>query len=225
LLTRTDRGLGRVCDELASFLTFGKWSNGTDVSERAGWNPKYEAKRGSTIHRASKPDTSTACEACVVFGLIQPQTLATFRRKDKEDGILERFTVAVIDEGADGDSEIEVPGLPELEHAIERLATISALDYQTTYEGGKIIKSVERDALKRLVPIPGLSSGFRSAMRKLHASVARYALIIHLLEDPTQTTIPTDTIRPQIIWLATFSCRNSLRSSKAAMCRSISRWR
>ena len=199
-LSRTDRGLGMVRDELATWLAMGLYSGGgrgvnvAALAERAQWNRKKEGMP-NTVTRATREKLLIACDAVAICGAIPPSVITLFKGLEKLDGLFERIIFMLLEEVLDADPTIIVEGWQHIVHAIQRLATIGAQNYVCTLDGAKLIKKIEDDAKRDIVKNESVSALMRSAGGKLHGTVCCYALLIHLLENPYERVIPTDTIR------------------------------
>jgi hypothetical protein len=181
-LSRTDRGTMLLYDELAAFLAFGRYAKDGGLSERAFYIESYEG-RPYTVHRVTRDSFQIAVNGLTIFGLIQPERLKKFPDL-QDDGLLQRFITyraapAVPGKKLDG----EITGKEEFDAVIERLAELFGHEYRTTNEGSDVIRRMEADGVE-YAGFTDYGEGFSGFCGKLHGTVARLALILHLLKDP-----------------------------------------
>jgi hypothetical protein len=191
ILAANSRGTVLLKDELAGFFDFGRFTSGVGAAERAFYLESYEG--GSyTVHRVGRESLHIAVNGLTIYGNIQPDRLAEFKGLES-DGLLQRLAVARARPATVERPDVTVPNLDQLHGAIERLARLDARTYTTTAEGAELIRQTRREA-EGFAEITDYGTGFQGFCRKLHGTHARVSLILHLLENPLQNCIPTETI-------------------------------
>jgi hypothetical protein len=166
---------------------------GGGATERAFYLEAYEGEP-HPVHRVGRDSLYIRNAALSIFGGVQPARLADFKGLES-DGFLQRFAIVSAQKAALSRPDVKVPNLPELHRNIEQLArSASLLDYRTTPEGSELIAQTEREGAQ-FASITDYGLGFQGFCGKLHATHARLALILHMLEGPRDQVIPIDTIR------------------------------
>ncbi len=193
ILSENRRGSLLLKDELAGFLEFGRYSGGKGSAERAFYLEAYEA--GSfTVHRVGRDTVFIPTCGLTVFGAIQPDRLAEFRGLEK-DGMLQRFCVFRVAQAGIERPDVRAPNLDQLNLAIDRIADLNVeRTYATTPEGASLIRQTRRDG-SDLATITDYGIGFQGFCGKLHGTHARFSLVLHLLDNPEERCIPSDTVQ------------------------------
>jgi hypothetical protein len=194
ILATNSRGTLLLKDELAGLFEFGRYSGGVGTAERTFYLESYEGG-ACTVHRVGRDSLHIPNNALTIYGNIQPDRLSTFQGLES-DGLLQRFAVIRAKPATIERPDVTVPNLGPLHRAIEDLARMTRLDgrnYSTTDEGAELIRQTRRDA-EGYETITDYGVAFQGFCRKLHGTHARVALVLHLLEDPRQVIIPTETV-------------------------------
>jgi hypothetical protein len=127
-----------------------------------------------------------------IFGCIQPARLAAFKGLES-DGLLQRLCPIRPPAPRQSRPDVIVRNLPQLDQAIERLARLKGGAYTTTAEGSRLIQLTERDA-REFAALTEYGIGFQGFASKLHGLHARLSLILHMLDDPDQSSVPAETV-------------------------------
>jgi hypothetical protein len=194
ILAATDHGAFLVRDELAAVFGFGRYARDKGVAERSFYLEAYE---GGPYMVSRKTTDSFLIEvnAVVIFGYIQPERLRKFADLD-EDGLLQRFFPLRAAPATVSQEFGEIIGKAKFDDTISRLAEGFAREYTTNREGTDIIRRMEADAVE-FARYSELGLGFQGFCGKLHGSLARLALILHLLDDPDAS--PNVVIHPDTV--------------------------
>lgn len=191
ILAETDRGTAMVRDEIAGLLEFGRYGSNKGAAERAFYLQAYEGGQ-YTVSRVSRDSLHIAVNGVTIYGSIQPDRLKDFPDLAK-DGLLQRFNMVRASTAASSRDDITVAGADKIATKIAALTRIETRRYRTTPEGSILIRETEKLG-QELSTITDFGSGFQGACTKLHGTHARYALVLHLLNNPYEDIIPTDTV-------------------------------
>jgi hypothetical protein len=191
ILAENDRGSAMVRDEIAGLLEFGRYTSGKGATERAFYLQTYEAGI-YTVYRIGRDSIHIAVNGLTLYGAIQPDRLKDFKDLDK-DGLLQRINMIRASATTPSNDDIIIGGADKLYNKIEALTRTESQRYTTTPEGSALIRETEKLGQK-LASIQDLGIGFQGTCSKLHGTDARYALVLHLLNDPTELSIPATTI-------------------------------
>ena len=220
LLSQTNRGLMLARDEIAGLFEFGRYSqsNKGGAAARAWLLETYEG--GSyKVTRLTRNNLVITCNALTIFGNIQPARLAEFDGLER-DGLIQRFNTVRPVKASVSRSDIQVRGsLDRINEVIRRLVAMNADPaerYDTTPDGAELIREAETFGA-RTGDFPIFGERFQGFCSKLHGFHARYALLLHLIDNPASLTIPTETMSAPTSWFAGSYCR--ARSSSSGCCR------
>jgi hypothetical protein len=193
ILAETDRGTLMLRDELAGFFAFGRYAAAQTAGERAFYLESYEG-RSYTVHRIGRDSLYIAVNGLTVYGHIQPDRLSEFEGLEN-DGLLQRLIPIRAAKAQAGRALGEIQAKAAFDATIGRLTDLRGRSYRTTQEGGDIIRQMECDGIG-FAEITDYGIGFQGFCGKLHGTLARLALILHLLEDPDPelTVISPDTV-------------------------------
>jgi hypothetical protein len=193
ILSRTNRGSLLLRDELAGLFGFGRYAKDKGTAERAFYLESYEGGPYA-VSRATKDGMFIAVNGLTIFGRIQPERLKDFADL-QDDGLLQRFIMVRAARAAVGRPMGAITGKADFDEAIDLLAKTRGRDYRTTQEGGDVIRRMEADAIE-FSAFTGHGPGFSGFCGKLHGTLARLALILHMLKqpDPDMTMIHPDTV-------------------------------
>jgi hypothetical protein len=193
ILGETNRGTLLLRDELAGFLSFGRYGNDKGTAERAFYLESYEGGR-YTVHRATKDSFHIEVNGLTVFGRIQPERLSDFKDL-QNDGLLQRFITVAAAKATVGKPLGAITGKDDFDQLITRLTKLPGRSYTTTKEGSDVVRRMETDGIE-LATLTDYGLGFSGFCGKLHGTLARLALILHLLEQPdlSITLIQPDTV-------------------------------
>lgn len=195
LLMDNPRGLLCYTDELATwFGKMGKYAANGGTDDRAQWLQFYEGGP-KPIDRAGKtvlvPNASVS-----VIGAIQPDKMRALATSMTDDGLLQRFIVAVLPPGALPDCE-----KPEPTHLIKAYAELITQIYRTSGESsaGLIEMSPEAVEVRRemdrwrtvVSDSDGLPSMLRSAVMKYEGLFPRLCMTYHAIGCAASRRFPT----------------------------------
>jgi hypothetical protein len=187
------RGTMLLKDEIAAILDFGRYSGGTGAAERAFYLESYEGD-SFTVHRIGRDSLYIENNALSLFGCIQPRRLQDFKGLDS-DGLLQRMIPVKASAAVLTRPEVKVPDLPALHEAVERMARSQVImNYSTTPDGSELIRHTEQESAE-FATITDYGIGFQGFCGKLHGTHARLAMILHMLDEPEQAVIPTETVQ------------------------------
>jgi hypothetical protein len=192
ILAANPRGTMLLKDELAGFFDFGRYTAGPGAAERAFYLEAYEGAP-YTVHRVGRDSIYIQVTGITMYGNIQPDRLADFKGLES-DGMMQRIAPICARPASIERPDIKVTGLEQLQRIIRQLTSLSEKFYTTTKEGSDLIKQTGREA-KEYAEITENGPGFRGFCRKLHGAHARLALILHMIDDPEQIVIPTETVK------------------------------
>jgi hypothetical protein len=191
ILAETVRGTAVIRDELAGFLGFGRYGETGGAAERGFYLQSYEAKP-YTVSRVGRDSTFIRVNALSIYGNIQPDRLAEFKGLEK-DGLLQRFATILAGEAKASEPGIKVPGKPEFDASIARLAALEGTFYRPGDDAQEIIRQMESDG-RKYAALSDYGIGFQGFCDKLHGTHARLALILHLIDNPVVAVIPAHTV-------------------------------
>jgi hypothetical protein len=193
-LSITSHGSAIVKDELVSLLEFTRYRDGGNgAAARAFYLSAYEDQPCAVL-RVTRDGVYVQHTGLSMFGGIQPSRLSGFRKDMETDGLLQRFIVVIVRPAIQGNPQIDAgTGLIAIHKTIKRLCHFDACSYSTTPEGGELIRQTELLGRDYAI-ITDYGEGWPGFCYKLHGTHARLALVIHLLEDPENGVIPTDTV-------------------------------
>ncbi len=190
ILDRTPRGISVVKDELAGFFDFARYGGAVNHGARAFFLSAYE-DLSCPVHRIGRDSLYLEHTGISVYGAIQPDKLAKFTGLES-DGLLQRFqTMRVKETGVS--RPIPVQGLDLVHQAIDQLCCIDGQTYASTAEAEAMIRATEVEA-KRFAMITDYGPGWKGYCEKAHGTHARFALLLHMLSNPNERIIPTDTV-------------------------------
>ena len=181
MLARTLRGSLYKRDELAAFIGFGRYGTDKGAAERTFYLESYEAGP-YTVLRLGRDSVHIAVNGLTVYGCIQPARLKQFEGLD-DDGLLQRFIPYLAAPPSLGRSLGVITGKEEFDRSVAELAHQPGRPYETNKQGSDIIRRMEADAIQ-YAALNDLGAGFSGFCAKLHGTLARLALILHLLDDP-----------------------------------------
>jgi hypothetical protein len=190
ILSENDRGTCLISDEIAGRLDFGRYGGSGD-GPRSYLCETYEANP-KTIHRIGRDSLQIKVNGVTIYASIQPDRLKDFPDLVK-DGLLQRFNMIRTAKTSVSCEEVTSTGTQIITKRINELIRIDAGRYKTTPEGSDLIHATEALGQK-LSTITDFGVGFQGTCNKLHGTHARYALVLHLLDDPSQEVIPTATV-------------------------------
>jgi hypothetical protein len=192
VLANADRGTMLLKDELAGFFGFGRYGKEGAPAERSFYLESYEGGP-YTVLRVSRDSLYISVNGLTIFGHIQPDRLTEFPGLEN-DGLLQRFMPILPARASAGRALGVISGKAEYDANITRLTELTGgRSYQTTPEGGDIIRQMEKDAIDYST-IADYGIGFQGFCSKLHGTTARIAQILNLLDDPDVVVIPTDIV-------------------------------
>jgi hypothetical protein len=194
ILAATTRGTALVTDELAGLFEFGRYrQGGKGEAARTFLLSAYEdAPR--IVHRIGRDSANIEHTGLSIFGGIQAGRLADFKDL-ATDGLMQRFAPIRTPPTIAARPEIEAGrGVEQLHDAIARLCHLEGRSYTTTPDGTALIQDTEQAAFG-YAKITDYAAGWPGFCFKLHGTHARLALILHMLETPSEPVIPTDTVQ------------------------------
>jgi hypothetical protein len=193
VLHRSKRGTLVLRDELAAFFGFGRYNKDKGAAERAFYLEGYEGNP-YTVQRVTQPSFHIHVNGITVFGFIQPERLAGFHDLDA-DGLLQRFFPIRARAARVSRDLGAIPAKGDFDHALDLLMAMPERQFLATSDGTAIIRKMEVDAVD-FATFSDLGTAFMGLAGKLHGSLARVALLLHLLDKPhdIQTEIPAGTI-------------------------------
>jgi hypothetical protein len=101
---------------------------------------------------------------------------------------------------------IRTPGNSAYDAVLRRLSRLEGMRYAACEEGSALIRETERLGTE-FANLADFGRGFQGYCSKLHGTHARIALILHLLDDPDEPSIPPAAIE-RAAWLtSTQQCR------------------
>jgi hypothetical protein len=194
IIEDNQRGPIYLRDELAGLFDFGRYTGGAGTNERTFFLESYEGK-SFTVNRVGRPMVYIDNCALTIMGGIQAEKLATFGDLTT-DGLLQRFgTVRLNPNTPVGVEGTTVTGLDQLEAAMTRMLTMHPVATYHTDDGGYALIAKTRGVGHALSRIPDFGKGFTGFAGKLHGTMARAALVLHLLDAPTVDLIPAATVK------------------------------
>jgi hypothetical protein len=191
ILAATDRGTLMARDEMAGLFEFGRYAGNSGAAERAFYLQAYEGGP-YTVSRVSRDSLHIAVNALTIYGGIQPDRLKDFPDLAK-DGVLQRINMVRASAATVSRDDVVVVGVDRINAAISGLTRRVARRYRTTSDGSNIIRQTELDG-REFASITDYGPGFQGTCSKLHGTHARYALVLHLLDNPDEEVIPTTTV-------------------------------
>jgi hypothetical protein len=191
ILAATDRGTFMARDEMAGLLEFGRYVGNSGSAERAFYLQAYEGGH-YTVSRVGRDSLHITVNGLTIYGSIQPDRLKDFPDLAK-DGLLQRINMIRASAATASQDDVVVTGVDRINAVISVLTRRRAQRYQTTAEGSDIIRQTEQDG-REFARITDYGQGFQGTCSKLHGTHARYALVLHMLDNPDQEIIPTATV-------------------------------
>jgi hypothetical protein len=182
LLTRSDKGILVLCDELSGWLgSMERYANNAGRSDRAFWLQAYDGGPHS-IDRIRRGELFIKNLSVSVLGCIQPQRLAEIQGLTS-DGLLQRllpvmtgaasFPLDCLCEEDDNYTRL----IRELIFAKPARLIMNDAALKITNELRQHIFDIEQTS-------GGLSEGFQTFVGKLHGVAGTLALILHMAHDP-----------------------------------------
>jgi hypothetical protein len=192
-LAESDRGTLYKRDELAGFLSFGRYNQDKGITERSFYLESYEGAP-YTVLRIGRDSIHINVNGLTVYGCIQPDRLKQFTDLE-DDGLLPRFITYRLRGAAASRPVGPIPGKVAFDDTIAKLADMPGRPYRSTQESADIIRKLEAEALD-YAKLTDLGPGFSGFCAKLHGTLARLALILHMLQhpDPDVRMIDPDTV-------------------------------
>jgi hypothetical protein len=196
-LADTDRGTLYKRDELAGFLgCFGRYNQDKGFAERSFYLESFEGGPYNVL-RIGRDSIHIHVNGLTVYGCIQPDRLKQFADLE-DDGLLQRFIAYRARSAVLSRPVGSIPGKTEFDNTIAKLADMPGRPYRpyrSTKESTDIIRKLEADALD-YASLTDLGPGFSGFCAKLHGTLARLALILHMLKhpDPDVTMIDPNTV-------------------------------
>jgi hypothetical protein len=190
------RGTALVVDELVSLLEFDRYrGRAGGANAGRGWLlSTFDDKPQRVVRADKKGKVLIEHTGCAMFGGIQRRRIAALKGDLETDGFLQRkCTIMVPPSAGSQPGTVVPPGMDQYNAAIDRLCTFAPRTYTTTQAGSACIKSTE-DAGKDYAGISDYGEGWPGFAYKLHGLHARFALLLHLLEDPDADIIPTERV-------------------------------
>jgi hypothetical protein len=201
ILAATDRGTFMVRDEMAGLFEFGRYAKNTGAAERAFYLQAYEGGH-YTVSRVGRDSLHIEVNALTIYGSIQPDRLKDFPDLAK-DGMIQRINMVRASPASASRDNVNVKGVDKINAAISGLTHREAQRYRTTPDASNIIRETERDG-RSYAAIADYGPGFQGTCSKLHGTHARWALILHLLDNPDSDLIPQATIERAAILVREF---------------------
>jgi hypothetical protein len=201
ILAATDRGTFMARDEMAGLFEFGRYAKNTGAAERAFYLQAYEGGH-YTVSRVSRDSLHIAVNALTIYGSIQPDRLKDFPDLAK-DGLLQRINMVRASPASASRDNVSVQGVDKINAAISALTRHEAQRYRTTPDASNTIRQTERDG-RSYATITDCGPGFQGTCSKLHGTHARWALILHLLDNPDSELIPQTTVERAAILIREF---------------------
>lgn len=201
ILAATDRGTFMARDEMAGLFEFGRYAKNTGAAERAFYLQAYEGGH-YTVSRVSRDSLHIAVNALTIYGSIQPDRLKDFPDLAK-DGLVQRINMVRASPASASRDNVSVKGVDKINDAISALTRLEAQRYRTTPDASNIIRQTERDG-RSYATIADYGPGLQGTCSKLHGTHARWALILHLLDNPDSELIPQATVQRAAILIRDF---------------------
>jgi hypothetical protein len=195
-LYASGRGNALVTDELVTLIDFGRYTGNKSANAGRGFILGCYEDHDYPVRRADKKRTFYIQHTgCAMFGGIQRRRIAALKDDLETDGFLQRCAVIIVPPpiGSVPGTTI-VAGMDALHDAIKALCTLAPRTYTTTPDGSDCIHETEI-AGKGYASITDYGEGWPGFAYKLHGLHARFALVLHLLEDPNTNVIPTERVR------------------------------
>jgi Protein of unknown function (DUF3987) len=192
ILAATDRGTFMVRDEMAGLLEFGRYAGNSGAAERAFYLQAYEGGH-YTVSRVGRDSLHITVNGLTIYGSIQPDRLKDFPDLAK-DGLLQRINMMRASAATANQDDVVVTGVDKINALISGLTRRKTQRFQTTAEGSHIIRQTEQDG-RDFASITDYGQGFQGTCSKLHGTHARYALILHMLDNSDQEVIPAATVK------------------------------
>jgi hypothetical protein len=120
-----------------------------------------------------------------------------------KDGLVQRINMVRASPASASRDNVTVNGVDKINAAISALTRHEAQRYRTTPDAGNIIRQTERDG-RSYATIADYGPGFQGTCSKLHGTHARWALILHLLDNPSSELIPQTTVERAAILIREF---------------------
>ena len=120
-----------------------------------------------------------------------------------KDGLLQRINMVRASPASASRDNVMVKGVDKINAAISALTRREAQRYRTSPDAGDIIRQTERDG-RSYATLADYGPGFQGTCSKLHGTHARWALILHLLDDPDSELIPAATVERAAILIREF---------------------
>ena len=192
-LSKSNRGTLLKRDELAAFFGFGRYNQDKGAAERSFYLESYEGAP-YTVLRIGRDSIHINVNGLTVYGCIQPDRLKQFTDLE-DDGLLPRFITYRLRGAAASRPVGPIPGKVAFDDTIAKLADMPGRPYRSTQESADIIRKLEAEALD-YAKLTDLGPGFSAFCAKLHGTLARLALILHMLQhpDPDDRMVDPDTV-------------------------------
>ena len=154
------------------------------------------------VSRVSRDSLLIEVNALTIYGSIQPDRLKDFPDLAK-DGLLQRINMVRTSPASASRDDVMVKGGDKINAAIAALTRREAQLYRTTPGASDVIRQTEREG-RSYAAIADYGPGFQGTCSKLHGTHARWALILHLLDNPDSGLIPQATIERAAILIREF---------------------
>ena len=197
LLSHNPRGMLYLNDEMAGwFASMDQYSKGASAGrDRSYWLKFYDGGR-LIIDRMSRPSTVIDNGSMRILGAIQPDRIRSMAERMDDDGLLQRFIIAVIPPG-----RIPASDEPEPAHLHHKYKTILNHLWNTNPGDGSSIVAMSPEALAvqadlvrfsdALVGTGSLPNMLRSHLAKWQGLFPRLCLTYHMIGCAALKKYPT----------------------------------
>lgn len=187
ILSDNDRGILYFNDELSGwFASMDAYSKGGAAGrDRSYWLKFYEGGR-HIIDRMSREPTMVKNASVSILGSIQPERIRTLATRMDDDGLLQRFMVAIIPTRVrNGSGKPETPGLAEqYEDLIQRIYRMQAPPDGSIVQMSPEALAVQSALIRETTTLVGTSmlpGMLRSHLSKWEGLFPRLCLVYHII--------------------------------------------
>lgn len=199
------RGLLCVMDEMKSWC-----QNITDPKSgenRSAWVRSYEGNRYEMDRVGAG---SILCEnfAISLCGNIQPRVFDEYAERMADDGLLQRFTPAILRHTKVGLSEPnpDTRTADQWEHTLRLIFSLPPMLYTLSPDARMEFRDFQRrfERARQDYYTIGASDTFMGLFSKLEGNVGRLALLLHVLREPFSSVVSLETISAAIDIMRTY---------------------
>lgn len=220
-----DRQRGVLChlDEMSSWCD--KVTDRKSAEDRSAWTRSIEGGN-YTMDRVGLDNSIFVDNFAVsIFGNIQPQVYKKAVNAMATDGLLQRFIPGILREGKTGINNPiphELTNIPEWENTIRQVYAAPTATYKLSHEAYDEYREFQgwyhdNRKTERLLES---DNTFMQAYGKMEGLVGRIALILHIIENPSETIVQHQTM-VNAIWFVRGYVIPALRYSLSEIASSV----